>query len=79
MNDFIIDPLAEEKHTVCEGLIHKYPNRVLCLLTKDCNANCPFCFRKNLYQRGEKNTIDLKKIIKYLEKNQNINEFIFSG
>jgi len=79
MNDFIIDPLTEKNHTVTESLIHKYPNRVLCLLTKDCNANCPFCFRKNIYQRGEKNKINLEKIIQYLEKNKNINEFIFSG
>ena len=79
MSNFIIDPLAEKKHTVCEGLIHKYQNRVLCLLTKDCNAACPFCFRKNLYQRDQKNTINLEKIIQYLEKNKNINEFIFSG
>ena len=79
MNDFIIDPLTEKKHTVCDGLVHQYQNRVLCLLTKDCNAGCPFCFRKNLYQRGQKNTINLEKIIQYLEKNKNINEFIFSG
>jgi lysine 2,3-aminomutase len=79
MNNFIIDPLTERKHTVTESLIHKYPNRVLCLLTKDCNAGCPFCFRKNIYQRGEKNKINLEKIIEYLEKNKNVNEFIFSG
>lgn len=79
MTDFIIDPLAEEKSTVCEGLIHKYPTRVLCLLTKNCNAGCPFCFRKNLYKEKQKNKIDLEKIIEYLEKNKNINEFIFSG
>ena len=74
------DPLNEKKHEVLTQLIHKYPNRALCLLTTQCQANCPFCFRKDLHcQQNQKNPINLEKIINYLKKNPQISELIFSG
>jgi len=77
---FTSDPLNEKAHQVLPQLIHKYPNRVLCLLTTQCQANCPFCFRRNLHEKqSKKNPINLEKVIKYVKKNSKINEFIFSG
>jgi len=74
------DPLAEKKHEVLPQLIHKYHNRVLCLLTTECHAHCSFCFRRNLHQtQNKKNPINLETIIQYVKKNPSINEFIFSG
>lgn len=74
------DPLNEKQHEVLPQLIHKYPNRVLCLLTTECQAHCPFCFRRDLHaQQTEKNPINLKEIIDYVKKSSKINEFIFSG
>lgn len=80
MKRILQDPLAEEQHSVLPQLIHKYENRVLCLLTKHCEAACPFCFRQDLYEMGEQeNTIDCQKILDYVRKNPSIKEFIFSG
>lgn len=74
------DPLNERAHQVLPQLIHKYPNRALCLLTTQCRARCPFCFRRDLHRdQSEKNPINLKNILDYVKKNSHINEFIFSG
>jgi len=80
MSTLTTDPLNEKDHQVLPQLIHKYDNRVLCLLTTQCHAQCPFCFRRDLYEKqAKKNPINLEKIIHYLQKNPQINEFIFSG
>jgi len=76
------DPLIEEKYTVTKGLVHKYTNRVLCLLTLVCGAYCRFCTRKRKVSDaagGLLNDDDLQKIEDYLVAHPNINEIIFSG
>ena len=42
----LADPLLEEHFSACRGLVHKYDNRVLALLTLDCAAYCRFCTRQ---------------------------------
>jgi len=39
------DPLGEEKDTPVPGLIHRYPDRVLFLLTDTCSTYCRYCTR----------------------------------
>src|SRR5512147_592747 len=39
------DPLHEENHTVRPGLIHRYPDRVLFLVTDHCSVFCRYCTR----------------------------------
>ena len=45
------DPLGEEPCEVCEGLIHRYPDRVLFLTTQYCSAYCRYCTRSRLVGR----------------------------
>jgi len=40
------DPLAEELHAKVPNLVHKYPDRVLFLVTGQCAMYCRFCTRK---------------------------------
>jgi len=42
------DPLGEEEHTPCRGLIHTYPDKVLLLATLDCAVRCQYCTRRRL-------------------------------
>lgn len=77
-----LDPLMEEEHTVTRGLIHKYPNRALILLTLNCAAYCRFCTRRRKVsdlKKGILNNQDLKNIINYLKKHAEIKEIIISG
>lgn len=76
------DPLIEEKYTVTKGLVHKYGNRVLCLLTLVCAAYCRFCTRKRKVSDaagGLLNDEDLQKIEDYIVNHPEIKEIIFSG
>jgi len=76
------DPLLEEKYTVTRGLIHKYENRALILLTLRCSAYCRFCTRRRKVsdlQKGILTDLDLDNIIVYLKKHQEVREVIISG
>lgn len=77
-----IDPLLEDEHTVCRGLVHKYHNRVLVLLTMNCAAYCRFCTRRRMVSDIQKGVVlkkDLDKMATYIKKHPEIKEIIFSG
>ena len=75
------DPLAEEKHSPFSRLIHRYPDRVLFLVTDQCAVYCRYCTRKRF--TGKKQALSPKKeqkaILDYIEKNKGIREVILSG
>ncbi|MDP2856124.1 MAG: KamA family radical SAM protein [bacterium] len=76
------DPLFEDQYEKTKGLVHKYKNRVLILLTLTCAAYCRFCTRRRKVSDIKKGIIfqaDIKKMLAYLFKNPEINEVIFSG
>lgn len=76
------DPLIEEHYTVTRGLVHKYGNRALVLLTMNCAAYCRFCTRRRKVSDIAKGILtdkDLDNMVKYLKKHQEIREIIFSG
>ncbi|HRY76960.1 MAG TPA: KamA family radical SAM protein [Candidatus Paceibacterota bacterium] len=76
------DPLLEEQYEKTKGLVHKYKNRVLILLTLTCAAYCRFCTRRRKVSDIEKGVIsqaDIQKMLVYLLKNPEIDEVIFSG
>jgi len=45
--DKALDPLREKKHSPLKGLIHRYPNRLLVLLTLNCAAYCRFVLEED--------------------------------
>ncbi|MFH0952428.1 MAG: KamA family radical SAM protein [Patescibacteria group bacterium] len=76
------DPLLEEKYTVTRGLVYKYTDRALVLLTMNCAAYCRFCTRRRKVSDIKKGIItenDLNNIIKYIKKHLAIRELIISG
>lgn len=76
------DPLLEEQHTVCRGLVHKYQNRVLALLTLDCAAYCRFCTRQRKVgdpQQASVTRQDVDRMVAYVRLHPQIREVIFSG
>lgn len=75
------DPLGEERHSVNERLIHRYPDRVLFLVTDMCSVYCRYCTRKRF-------TGQLKSFVKsdpyqealqYIKNHSEIREVILSG
>ena len=46
------DPLEEKRDSVVPGLVHRYPDRVLMVLTDICPMFCRHCTRKREWQHG---------------------------
>jgi lysine 2,3-aminomutase len=77
-----VDPLLEEQHETVRGLIHKYENRVLCMLTAECASYCRFCTRRRMVsdlERGRMAYGDIDRWREYLLAHPNVSEVILSG
>ena len=42
------DPIGDEAHSPVEGIVHRYPDRVLLKVTHTCAVYCRFCFRREM-------------------------------
>jgi lysine 2,3-aminomutase len=75
------DPLAEDADMPVEGLVHKYPDRVLFLATNMCPMYCRHCTRRREWEDGElpKNRPMLDAMIDYIRRTPQIRDVIFSG
>ena len=75
------DPLAEEKHSPCPHLIHRYPDRVLFLVTDNCAVYCRYCTRKRFTGKKQAfiSKVDQEQAFSYIKKNTGIREVILSG
>ena len=77
-----IDPLIEEEFMPVKGLVHKYGNRALVLLTMACAAYCRFCTRQRSVSEIEQGKIgeeDLTRMVDYLKEHREVKEVILSG
>lgn len=78
------DPLAEEQLSPVPGLVHRYPDRALLLVTDRCAIYCRFCTRKRLVGRPrggplDRAPFDLAQVAGYLRAQPGIREVILSG
>ena len=46
------DPLGEETHALCPGVVKRYPDRCMLYVSNECAAYCRFCTRKRLLGPG---------------------------
>ncbi|OIO36449.1 MAG: lysine 2,3-aminomutase [Candidatus Omnitrophica bacterium CG1_02_44_16] len=80
-NEFV-DPCAEDRDSPVDGLVHRYPDRVLLLVTEQCAMYCRHCTRRRLV--GEKqahplNSKTLDAAIDYIKANKKIRDVLISG
>ncbi len=76
------DPLGEENDTPVEGLVHRYPDRVLFLVTSFCSTNCRYCTRSRLVgtEQDHLGTRQLwQHAIDYIENTPAIRDVLISG
>ncbi len=75
------DPCGEDGSSVVEGLVHRYPDRVLFLALDTCAAYCRYCTRSRLVSQGELDPIGrrLEAAIAYLEEHTEIRDVLLSG
>ncbi len=75
------DPIGDDAHSRMEGLVHRYPDRVLLNLSYTCAAYCRFCFRRERVGRkgGLISSGSVKKAMAYIKEHSEIWEVILSG
>ena len=76
-----LDPLGEEKDSPIPGLVHRYRNRVLLLLTDRCAVYCRHCNRRRKATGVERDATEeqIDDWLVYLERHPEIREVILSG
>ena len=74
------DPLNEEALSPVPGLTHKYPDRVLFLVSAQCAMYCRFCNRKRKVGRASMVTSKtIREGISYIKGNTKIRDVLLSG
>jgi len=78
--DAMEDPLMEEAMSPVPNITHRYPDRVLFLVTSQCGIYCRFCTRKRKVGDYEKISMKgLEAAFKYLEEHTEVRDVILSG
>lgn len=74
------DPLAEDTDMPVPGLVHRYPDRVLFLITEICSVYCRFCTRRRVILEKQSH-IDrqIQMGIDYIRDHAEIRDVIISG
>ena len=75
------DPLNEENLSPVPNLVHKYPDRVLFLVSSQCAMYCRFCTRKRKVGRPALSITEatIAAGLIYIAKNPGIREVLLSG
>jgi lysine 2,3-aminomutase len=75
------DPLGERKHSPRERLVHRYPDRVLFLVTDQCSLYCRYCLRKHFTGQEQAfiGSKDYEGALQYLRGAHGVREVILSG
>jgi lysine 2,3-aminomutase len=75
------DSLAEDRHSPVPGLVHRYPDRVLMLVTTQCASYCRYCTRSRIVgdpgQTFSQADFDLQ--IEYLKRTPQVRDVLLSG
>ena len=82
MDDFDApdDPLEEDTDSPVPHLVHRYPDRVLLMVTNQCPIYCRFCTRKRLVGKpGFLKKGELDQAIAYLREHTEVRDVILSG
>ncbi len=77
----LADPCGEEQDMVVPGLVHRYPDRVLLLVTDACAMYCRHCTRRRIVGSSEENLSEtkLEAALEYIRQNKKIRDVLISG
>lgn len=80
-NHDLVDPCGEDNHSPVPGLVHRYPDRVLLLITDSCAMYCRYCTRRRMV--GEEHPpISMERFeeaYKYIKSKRSIRDVLISG
>jgi lysine 2,3-aminomutase len=76
------DPLGEVSHSPLPNLVHRYPDRVLFLVTGFCAAYCRYCTRSHMVSKKNKchsGTLEWDSAIDYIRNHPEVRDVLLSG
>ncbi len=75
------DPLHEDEDSPAPGLTHRYPDRVLFLITDMCSMYCRHCTRRRFAgQKDDESPSErIEKCLAYIEKTPQVRDVLLSG
>jgi lysine 2,3-aminomutase len=75
------DPCGEDSHSPVPGLVHRYPDRVLFLVTDRCAAYCRYCTRSRLVSNASGYDFhpEFDRQIEYIAQHPEIRDVLLSG
>lgn len=77
----LLDPLHEDEDSPVPGLTHRYPDRVLLLITDMCSMYCRHCTRRRFAgQRDDESPSDrIDRAIEYIARTPQVRDVLLSG
>lgn len=77
----MLDSLDEDGHSPVPGLVHRYPDRVLFLVTDRCAAYCRYCTRSRLVSNAQDYNFhpEYEQGLRYIEAHPEIRDVLLSG
>jgi lysine 2,3-aminomutase len=74
------DPLGEDGHSPVKGIIHRYPDRVLFLVTDYCSSYCRYCTRSRMVGKRKRGGMkQWQQAIEYIAADSAIRDVLISG
>ncbi len=75
------DPLGEEGHSPVPGIVHRYPDRVLFLVTEFCSTYCRYCTRSRLVGKsGHRSDVrSWQAALEYIRAHPEVRDVLLSG
>jgi lysine 2,3-aminomutase len=75
------DPCGEDNHSPVPGLVHRYPDRVLFLVTDRCASYCRYCTRSRLVSNASGYDFhpEFDKQIHYIRHHSQVRDVLLSG
>ncbi len=75
------DSLAEDRHSPVPGLVHRYPDRVLMLVTTQCATYCRYCTRSRIVGDASQNfnRAEHEAQLDYIRRTPQIRDVLISG
>lgn len=77
----LLDPLHEDEDSPVPGLTHRYPDRVLFLITDMCSMYCRHCTRRRFAGQtdSESPSVRIQKSIDYIARTPQVRDVLLSG
>ena len=76
------DPIGDHAHSPVDGIVHRYPDRVLFKLVHVCAVYCRFCFRREMVGPGKASALSptaYRGALDYIRAHPEIWEVILTG